>query len=304
MKKTLILLLCALMFSSCGIKEKYEKDVFSMDTHITMTVYGKNAEKALDKAEDEINRIDKKFSIDNLDINDEETSKLLDLSYEINKKTNGAFDVRVAPIMRAWGFYSEEFTDKKYRVPTADELKQAMKKMREGKDLDLGGVAKGYCADMVVEILKKEGVTSAVLSLGGNVAVIGNNPNGKPWTVGIKNPFDYGIYATISASDTSVVTSGDYVRFFEHNGKKYHHIIDTKTGYPADSDLSSVTVVCNNSAIADALSTAFFVMGKEKTIEYWGDDKSFALILIDKSGKVYYTDGLKIDTEYDKEIIK
>ena len=304
MKKICILFMCAFLLSSCTASKKYEKEVFSMDTHITMRAYGKSAEKALEDAEDEIKRIDKKFSIDNIDKNDEETKKLLEFSYEMYEKTGGAFDVRVAPVMRAWGFYSEEFTDKKYNVPTKEELDDAINKMHEGNDLDFGAVAKGYCADRVAGILKESGVESAVISLGGNVFVIGKNTDGAFWTVGIKSPFDEELYATISVSDTAVVTSGDYVRFFEQDGIKYHHIIDPKTGYPAKSDLASVTVVAKNSAFADCLSTALFVMGKDKAIEYSKSDMSFEMILIDKSGRIYYTEGLDPDTIHSKEIIK
>ncbi len=308
MKRLLCVIVCVLLFSSCAGVEKNERTVFSMDTHITMTVYGNNGENALIKAEDEIKRINEKFKISNIkniiSENDEETQKLLKLSNEISSKTNGAFDVRIAPIMRVWGFYSEEFGKKEYKVPDTQELKNALKKMEESNDIDFGGIAKGYCADRIVEILKKEGINSAVLSLGGNVSVIGKNTNGDLWKVGIQNPFGSGIYATVSASDTSVVTSGDYVRNFEKDGKKYHHIINPKTGEPANNELTSVTVIDDNATKADALSTALFVMGKDKAIELWKKDKTFSMILIEKSGKICYTEDLKIETNYEKEIIK
>lgn len=308
MKKLFVLFLCVIILSSCGIQKKYEKTVFSMDTQIIMTAYGNNAEKSLRLAEEEIKRIDEKFKISSIkktiEENDEETKKLLHTAFEIGKKTDGAFDIRVAPVMRAWGFYSEEFSQKNYQVPQGEELNTAILKMQEGKDIDLGGIAKGYCADRVVRILKDSGVTSAVLSLGGNISVIGKKPDGTLWNVGIKSPFDEGIYAKILLEDTSAVTSGDYVRYFEKDGKRYHHIIDAKTGYPADSGLSSVTVISENSAVADALSTALFVMGKDKAIEYWKKDKAFQMVLIDNTGRIYYTDGIKIDTTYEKEIVE
>lgn len=308
MKRILCLAFAVLMLSSCGIDKKYEKTVFSMDTHITMSAYGDKAEEALDKAEDEISRIDKKFKVSNTEKiafkSDEEVENLLALADEIKEKTNGAFDIRVAPVMRAWGFYSEEFTEKNPKVPTKEELTDAMLEMKNGTDLDFGAIAKGYCADRVVEILKKDGVKSAVLSLGGNVVVLGKNPNGKQWKVGVKSPFDNSVYATVCVSDTSLVTSGDYVRYFEADGKKYHHIIDTKTGYPAENDLTSVTIIDKKSAKADALSTALFVMGKEKAIEFWQKDKSFSMILIEKSGKILCTEDIELETNNEIEIIK
>lgn len=308
MKKIFALFLCVIILTSCAQNTKYEKMMFSMDTEISMTAYGNNAENALTLAEEEIKRVDRKFKTSNIEMtlkeNDEETAKLLHTAYEISEKTDGAFDIRVAPIMRAWGFYSEEFTEKNYKVPTADELKSAMSKMQKGDDLDLGAIAKGYCADRVTEILKNSGVTSAVVSLGGNVSVIGKKPNGSPWKVGIQSPFGDEIYATLSVFDTSVVTSGDYIRYFEENGKKYHHIIDTKTGYPAERGLSSVTVIAENSTMSDALSTALFVMGKEKAIEYWKNEHTFEMILIDKAGKIYYTEGITLESSYEKEMIE
>lgn len=307
MKKLWVLVLCAVLLTSCSPK-KYEKTVFSMDTQITMTAYGKEAEKALIRAEEEIKRINEKFGVSNADKilaeRDSETDMLISRAEEIFEETDGAFNIYIAPVMRVWGFYSEEFTEKHYRVPTDSELNEALAEMKEKKYIDLGGIAKGYCADRLVDILKGQGVTSAVLSLGGNVSMIGNNPDGKPWTVGIKSPFDEGICATISVSDVSVITSGDYVRYFERDGKRYHHIIDTKTGYPANRGLSSVTVISHDGTRGDALSTALFAMGKDKAIDFWKKDKTFQMILIDKDGKIYYTDGLDLKTEYDKEIIK
>lgn len=307
MKKIFILVLWTLLLSGC-VYSKSEKDVFSMDTHITMTAYGKNADNVLDIAEAEIKRLDKKFAQTDtntvLESSDSELLELFNKAGEVNQKTKGAFNIHIAPIMRAWGFYSEEFGRKEYKVPTNDELLSAMEKMKTKSEIDFGAIAKGYCADRVVELLKKNGIEKAVISLGGNVATVGKNENGKPWTVGIQSPFDDGLYATIKVSDMAVVTSGDYVRFFEKDQKKYHHIIDPQTGYPADSGLSSVTIISKSSTTADALSTAFFVMGKDGAINYWEKDKTFDMVLIERSGKIYYTDGIEIDTKYEKEIIK
>ncbi len=308
MKKILLVLLCTLMLASCSAEKKYQRTIFSMDTEIKLTVYGRNGEEKLDKAEEEIKRINEKFSISNLGksiaVQDEETDALIEASQKIKESTNGAFDINVAPIMRIWGFYSQEFLEKKHRVPTQSEIEEALAASSEGIYIDFGAIAKGYCTDKISWLLRSEGVESAVLSLGGNVSLIGAKPDGTPWTVGIKNPFGDGLYATIKAQDTNVVTSGDYVRYFEENGKRYHHIIDPSTGYPAESDLTSVTVISNSGATADALSTAFFVMGKEKTIEYWQEHRDFGLILITKDRKIYCTEGVEISTENEIEIIK
>lgn len=312
MKRILPLILCVVLLASCSGKvdenQKHERTLFSMDTQIDMRVYGENGEEALDKAEEEIKRINEKYGITTLDKTvlspDEETKSLLLRAQEIKESTNGTFDISVAPIMRIWGFYSSEFGKKSHRVPSNDEIAEALSAAEQGIYLDLGAMAKGYCADKVVEILKDEGIESAVISLGGNVAVVGNNTDGNPWTVGIQSPFDESIYATVKASDKMIVTSGNYMRYFEENGRRYHHIINPETGYPADNDLTSVTVIADNGAYADAISTALFVMGKDKAIEYWKSDKGFEMILITKDGKIYCTDGVDIQTENELSIIK
>lgn len=302
MKKIILLVLCALLFSGCSAEKKQERTVFSMDTHIQMTVYDKHKTNALDKAEQEINRINDKFGIANLNKtlleSDDETKELLKKAQSIKESTGGAFDINVAPVMRIWGFYSSEFSEKKHRVPTQSEIDEALLTAQEGIYIDLGGIAKGYCADRVAEILKADGVQSAVLSFGGNVLLIGKTPYGEDWAVGIQSPFDDGIFATVFASDTSVVTSGDYIRYFEKNGKKYHHILNPETGYPAESDLTSVTVIAEDGAYADGLSTALYVMGREKAEEYWRNHKDFEMVLITKDGKIYCTD-VNIQTNHD-----
>lgn len=308
MKKILILLMCALLLTSCSHNTKHSRTIFSMDTQIELSIYGRQGEKMLDKAEEEIKRINEKYSISNVEksviARDGETVALIDAAQRIKESTNGAFDISVAPIMRIWGFYSEEFGKKDHRVPTQGEINEALGAASQGIYLDFGAIAKGYCADKLSWLLRNEGVKSAVLSLGGNVALIGAKPDGTPWTVGIKSPFDDGLYATIKAQDTMVVTSGDYVRYFEENGKRYHHIINPATGYPAESDLTSVTIISNSGATADALSTALFVMGKEKAIEYWQTHGGFELVLITKDGTIHSTQGVDIQTEHKIEKIK
>ena len=304
MKKILILALCVLFLSGCSTKR--EKTLFAMDTEIDLTIYGKK--KAMEKAETEIARLSEKYSVENLEKAiknyDAETEEILKTAEKIKNETDGAFDVNVAPIMRIWGFYSHEFSEKNHRVPTPSEIEEALLTASSGEYKDLGGIVKGYCADQLVALLKEEGVKSAVLSLGGNVALLGSKTDGTPFTVGIKSPFDESLYATVKAEDTMIVTSGDYVRYFEENGKTYHHIINPKTGYPAETDLKSVTIISDSGIYADSLSTALFVMGKDKAIDYWNEHKDFEMILIDKNGKIYVTDKVEINTEHEITIIK
>lgn len=301
MKKIILLILCVFFLSGCSSNGKKERQMFSMDTHIIMNVYGRCSEETLDKAEVEIERINEKFGIANIDKTfsspDEETKALLKTAQDIKIGTDGAFDINIAPLMRIWGFYSSQFSEKKHRIPTQSEIDEAKNAAQTGMYIDLGGIAKGYCADRVAEILKSDGVESAVLSFGGNVALIGKPVLDEKWAVGIQSPFDEGVCATIFANDTSVVTSGDYMRFFEKDGKRYHHILNPATGYPVENELTSVTVITEDGVYADALSTALFVMGKEKAESYWRNVGDFEMVLITKDGNIYYTDGVDISSD-------
>ena len=167
----------------------------------------------------------------------------------------------------------------------------------DGAQLDLGGIAKGYAADLLRAQLEKEGVTSATLDLGGDVFVMGRKTDGSDWRIAVKDPADTESYlGVVSAADKFIVTSGVYERYFEENGVRYHHILDPKTGCPAASGLVSVTVLCENGAWADALSTACFVLGPDGALALRDDladqGTDFELILVTDDGRVLYTDGL------------
>lgn len=200
-------------------------------------------------------------------------------------------------------------------MPSADELKEllshtgcgkvALEKtadgwtvtLLDGAQLDLGGIAKGYAADLLRAQLEKEGVTSATLDLGGDVFVMGRKTDGSDWRIAVKDPADTESYlGVVSAADKFIVTSGVYERYFEENGVRYHHILDPKTGCPAESGLVSVTVLCGNGAWADALSTACFVLGPDGALALRDDladqGTDFELILVTDDGRVLYTDGL------------
>ena len=220
--------------------------------------------------------------------------------------------------MELWGF-----SDKNFRVPSEDEIKKTLKKVDyrkitvddEGnikKDddtrIDLGGIAKGYTSDMLMKLFEDNGVSSAIVSLGGNVQTLGKKTDGERWKVAVQNPFDEnGDYmGIISTSDEAVVTSGGYQRYFEENGEIYHHIIDTKSGYPAKSGLVSVTVVCESGKRADGLSTAIYVMGFDDAVKLWNDSDDFDVVLVKDDGEVYITEGIeeRFKSDYDYEIIR
>lgn len=298
-------------------EEPVSRDIFAMDTYMTLTAYGEQAEKALDAAEQEITRIEKMVStgistseIARINANgrgtvSEDTAYLIRRSQELYKDTDGCFDITIYPVMRAWGFTTGD-----YRVPEEAELSALLQNVdaaeitceddnvsveKTGMEIDLGGIAKGYTSSRVIELMKDSGVEHAVISLGGNVQVLGQKPDGTDWKIAVEDPSDTSDYlGVIETSDKAVITSGGYERYFEENGKKYHHIIDPSTGYPADSGLTSVTIISDDGTLADGLSTALFIMGKDRAIEYWRSHSTdFDAILVEEDGSISVTAGLK-----------
>jgi FAD:protein FMN transferase len=292
-------------------------DIFAMDTYMTITCYGDQCEEAVEAAKAEITRLDNLLSVGNADseisvINangsgtmSEDTAAMVNEALSLYQTTGGAFDITVYPIMELWGFTTGNFA-----VPDASTLASVLAAsgsdkvtvdgssitLAEGQGIDLGGIAKGYTSGRLMEIFKEYNLVSGVVSLGGNVQCYGTKPDGSLWRCGIQdpnNPDSDSYLGVISISDKAVITSGAYERYFvdEATGETYHHIIDPKTGYPANNGLTSVSVVSSNGMLADGLSTSCYVMGLEQSIEYWrtyGSD--FDLILMDDNGEVYVTE--------------
>ena len=325
----LLLTIFALSLTACGetAAESETRTVYAMDTVMNLTVYGENAAAALESAEKELHTLDEAVlsrtaegsELYALNTSNGETVEcgaddilpaLIETALTISDATEGAFDPTLAPVLDAWGFTKDE-----RHVPSADELKEllshtgcgkvALEKtadgwtvtLLDGAQLDLGGIAKGYAADLLRTQLEKEGVTSATLDLGGDVFVMGRKTDGSDWRIAVKDPADTESYlGVVSAADKFIVTSGVYERYFEENGVRYHHILDPKTGCPAESGLVSVTVLCENGAWADALSTACFVLGPDGALALRDDladqGTDFELILVSDDGRVLYTDGL------------
>lgn len=165
--------------------------------------------------------------------------------------------------------------------------------LENGIMLDLGAVGKGYAGDLAAQILRDNGITSALLDLGGNIQTIGKKPDGSFWKLGLQDPFSEGTLGILEISNKAVVTSGAYERYFiGEDGKRYGHIIDPVTGYPAENGLASVTVIADEGRLCDALSTSLFVMGADRAMEYWQLHQNFDMILITEDGEIYLTDGI------------
>ena len=318
MKIKFVSLIGILLLTACSsgnVSDNYEKTVFAMDTVMTLQAYGPNAQKALDDVENEITALDQKLRRGSADseiyaVNtagsaevSEDTAELINDALSICASTNGAFDISIAPVMDLWGFYNGKF-----HVPSDTELSDTLALLdynnvsvndktvlvSNGSQIDLGGIAKGYLSSQIIDIMKKNGVSSGIISLGGNVQTLGTKPDGSKWRVAIQDPDDDNSYIGIlSISDIAVITSGGYQRFFEQDGIVYHHIIDPFDGLPAQSGLKSVTIVSADGTLADGLSTALYVMGLDEGTAYWRTHGGFDVIFVTDDNRILITEGIK-----------
>ena len=305
-----VLIFCFLL-SSCSADCK-TLDFFAMDTYVQATAYGKNADKFLLAINEETVRLEGIFSAHKRDSElfalnsgknaySEELLSLVSEAISLSELTEGGFDPTLLPVSNLWNFGGEA------RIPSEEEISNALKRCGYEKitltqdcidlgksELDLGGIAKGYAADRFIALAKENGTESAIGSFGGMVAVIGEKPNGAPWKIAIRDPNGDGFAAVLKVSDVCISTSGAYERYFTFEGKVYHHILDPQTGYPAESDLLSVTVIDKSGTKADALSTALFVMGKDKALDFCLEN-GICAVLISEENK-FITVGLNADS--------
>ncbi|EYE89360.1 thiamine biosynthesis lipoprotein ApbE [Fervidicella metallireducens AeB] len=313
--------------------EPISKSDFFFGTVVDIKIYDEASEEIFKDVFSILDDIEKKMSI-NLNnseiskINNNAGSKEIVVSpetfYVIKKGkyysslSKGNFDISIGPLVKLWGIGSEN-----PHLPSSKELKKAIalidynnillddakssvKLLRKGMMLDLGGIAKGYAADEIAKYLNSRGIENAIINLGGNVYAMGQNPALRPWNIGVQNPFDLrGKYIGIlHVKNKTVVTSGIYERYFEKNGKRYHHILNPFTGYPVENSLASVSIVADKSIDADALSTTLFSLGIEKGSKLAESLDGVDAIFITKDKKVYITSGLKNIFEISDENFK
>lgn len=295
------------------------KEFFAMDTYMEVNAYGDNGEKAVDKAEKEVNKLDdilstgkstseiSKLNKNKKQVVSEDTMSLIKESIKISKETNGAFNPTIYPLMELWGF-----TTKNYYVPKKAEINPLISHMDinniniddsknevsfndSNMKIDLGAIAKGYTSSKIIDIFKDNNIKSGMVTLGGNVQVLGKRPDGSLWKVGIQNPISEDEYlGVLQTSDKAVITSGGYERNFTKNGKTYHHILDPSNGYPANNGLTSVTIISSDGTLADALSTSLFVMGKDKAIDFYKKSNyNFDFILYTSDNKLIISGGIE-----------
>jgi len=325
-KRIIALLLCLVMaLPLCGCTQNaVQKEVFSMDTVMTLTAYGRHANDGLDSATNIINSMDSMldpdlessvtYLINNAEgenvIIPPQIADMLNTALEVYNRSGGALDLSVYPIYEAWGEFNEETA----RVPGREELAELLKLLHFGEmtvtsfqgeanysvcvpagtQISFGSVAKGCAAEYAINAMREAGVESGLVSLGGNVQTLGLKPDGSNWTIAVENPQEPGTYVgTLSVGEMAVVTSGNYQRYFiGEDGKTYHHLIDPDTGKPVENSLLSVTIVCEDGTLADCLSTAMYVLGQKAALKYWRNYGGFDMIMITNEGEVICTAGL------------
>ncbi len=324
----IISIILIMLLTSCtsGLDNKeMVRTEFLMDTIVEITIYGSEDELIMDKVynrlfqlENIMSKTKKDSDIYKINKNSErpirvqeETYQVLKEAVDISKRTEGKFDPTIGPLVNLWNINDSE--EGRNWIPKGIDIDNAKKlvdfnniEFLENKEirlkekdmeLDLGGIVKGFAVDEIVKILKEENIKSAMIDLGGDLYAYGEKPDGSPWNIGIQNPDielrDY--MGILSVKNKSIVTSGNYERFFEIDGEIYHHIIDPNTGYPSNNELLSVTVVSDKGIEGDSYSTAFYILGVQESLEIIEGIDGVDGILIDKDKKVFVTSGIKED---------
>lgn len=337
---TAITVMTVLILSGCQKKasvpkvEPISKTNFLLGTVIEISIYDKKDEAIIDKAFERISEIERKMTINNAEtseiiaLNDAsgknevklspDTFYVVEKGKQYSELSNGKFDITIGSIVKLWNIGT-----KYAAVPEKSKLEEAVKlvdykKLRlnkenltanlesKGMKVDLGAIAKGYAADEAARILKENGVNHAIINLGGNVMTIGGNPNGNPWKIGIQDPFNPrgDFLGVVPVKDKTIVTSGTYERYFEENGKIYHHILDPVTGYPVENNLYSVSIITDKSIDGDGLSTTSLLLGLEEGMKLIESLENVEAIFITSDKRIFVSSGLKNDFEINKPEFK
>ncbi|MGM0471345.1 MAG: FAD:protein FMN transferase [Bacillota bacterium] len=321
---TLLVGLTVIRFNQQDKVEEYQTQQFLMDTVVTLKIKGDNAEKVgtqvvqrmreiADQAtryhqESIVTKINQQAGIKPVAVN-QDIFKMITTAKKYGRLTDGAFDVTIAPVVELWGFGTEEnqvpaqtkIEDRlelvDYQQIKIDQQQQTVMLAEQGMKLDLGGIAKGYIVDQAAKMLQEAGIKSALINAGGNIRTIGTKPNGSKWRIGIQHPrsqeeSDSNYIDIVEVAATNLVTSGDYERYFSEEGKRYHHILDPQTGYPARG-LVSVTVISDSSFQADILSTALFILGFKRAKQYIKQHDNLEGMLVTPQLDIWRSPGFK-----------
>ncbi len=301
---------------------EFTKIIHLMGTKITLYIKGTNAEELAQKAEDMLVHYNKIFSA-NSDHSqlailkkmaaiaphkvEDELYNLIKIGKKHSLCENSYLNIAIGPLIKLWSIgFKEAHVPEKEAIENTLELlkpeniqldddKKTIYLSKKGMEIDLGAIAKGYFADKVMEFFKKQGATSAMVDMGGNVLVFGESPSeGGNWKVGIQNPFlpRGNAVALVKIRNQSVVTSGIYERVLAKGDRKYHHIFNSKTGYPIESNIASFTVIANSSLDCDIYTTKLFGFDAASIIQKVNKMKEMGAIVITVDGKLAYTDNL------------
>lgn len=317
-----LLLAMCLGLTGCGESKESQVQIAAMDTIMTLTAYGDKRDAGLAAAKSVIQSMDGildpeletsiTYAINhaegkNVSITGQ-MAKMLSCAQEVYKRSDGAFDPSLYPLIKLWGF-----VDSRYYVPTMTEISEALGKRAFGQmaltsfpssgsyavcfpagtEISFASIAKGCAAENAVSAMRQAGVTSGIISLGGNVQTLGQKPDGSDWTIAIQDPNNTSSYlGVLNVGETAVVTSGGYQRFFTSNGKTYQHILNPKTGMPVTNSLLSVTIVCQDGTMADCLSTAMYILGVNNALNYWRAHDGFEMVMVTNDNQVICTSGL------------
>lgn len=325
-KRTALLLLCLLSvlpLAGCGESRMVQTQTFAMNTSMTLTAYGKNAEAGLQAAVGVIQSMNSMldpdiptsttYAINNANganvVISAQIAKMLTTADTVYRQSGGALDLTIYPLIKRWGF-----EDGKFYLPTEEEIYSDRSRLCFDQMIltsfpSTGGyavsfpakammsfaaVATGCASENAVDAMRQAGVQSGIVSLGSNIQTLGLKPDGSRWIVGIQDPNNLSTYlGVINVGETAVVTSAAYqCRFEANNGRTYHHILNPATGYSVNNSLLSVTIICEDGTMADALSTALFVVGESRALNYWRTYGGFEMILVTNDDRIICTKGL------------
>ncbi|HJB23037.1 MAG TPA: FAD:protein FMN transferase [Candidatus Jeotgalibaca pullicola] len=327
----LALILIAVVLTGCGgnkteklRKQAYENTEFLMGTYVTLRIFNEGKEETLEKGFALVRDLADKITGETMDseisaINEaagehpvavsEEVYELLKIADEYSDEVGGQFNYAIGSITNLWRIGFDDA-----RKPSQEEIDQALQSIDftrvefndedhsvflpdENMELDLGAIAKGYMTDQVHELFLEEGITSAIIDLGGNVFVMGGSPSrdGEVWNVGIQDPLaERGeSIGSTQQTDRSIVTSGIYERYIEVDGQVYHHLMNPNTGYPFDNEIAGISIISEKSIDGDALSTLVFGLGLEAGLDYVNGRNDVDAVFITKDKEVYLSDGIK-----------
>lgn len=321
---TIVMCVAVALVGACSraTERIFKETRTSMYTIVSITVVSPNetqAEKAIDASFDELDRLARllNFYSETSELSlinreawkkpikvSKDTLEILGKAIYTSEMTDGAFDVTMGPLVKLWDIEhkiiptKQQIEEKRkvvgYKNIVIDKNASTVFIKRKGVQIDLGGIIKGFAVDKVVQVLHRHGITSGVVSVGGEIRALGKKPDGTLWTVGIQNPRQKGVddkvIATVELSDKAFSTSGDYMKYFEKDGIRYHHLLDPHTGYPS-RQCGSTTIVADDNTTTDGFSK-LFILGPEKGLAV-AKKLGFDVIFIDCNGKIILSDGIK-----------